>query len=500
MAGRYEIPGSRRTPLPNAAVVGDVDPNERFLVTILLKRGAHPAPGHRLTREEYATSYGADSKQIAAVEQFARDNGLTVAEASPARHTVVLSGTASQFSAAFGVTLRKYRAGDVTYRGREGSVSVPAELQDVVQAVLGLDNRPQAEPHVQPAAAPAVSYSPPQVASLYDFPTGLDGTGECIAIIELGGGYTQSDLDTYFQGLGLTTPTVNAISVDGGTNAPGQDADLEVNLDIDVAGSIAPKATLAVYFAPNTDQGFIDAVTTAVHDTTNKPSIISISWGGPESTWTSQAISGLNDACSTGATLGVTIFVASGDSGSSDGVTDGLPHVDFPASSPYVFGCGGTTLESSQGTITSEVAWSDSGGGVSTSFPLPTRQSNSGVPLPTNSTTPGRGVPDVSGNADPNTGYNVRSGGQNSVVGGTSAVAPLWAGLFALINQKLGKAAGFANPTLYSLPGYPGPNAAIRDITSGSNGAYSAGTGWDAVTGLGSPDGNLLSQNLTTAS
>ena len=158
-------------------------------------------------------------------------------------------------------------------------------------------------------------------------------------MIELGGGYRPADLDAYFKSLGLTTPVVTAVSVDHLQNTPTGDAngpDGEVMLDIEVIGAIAPQAKIAVYFAPNTDAGFLDAITTAIHDTTNQPSVISISWGGAESTWTSQAMTAMDEAFQAAAALGITVCAASGDNGSSDAVSDGGDHVDFPASSPFV--------------------------------------------------------------------------------------------------------------------------------------------------------------------
>jgi len=260
-----------------------------------------------------------------------------------------------------------------------------------------------------------------------------------------------------------------------------------------VAAAVAPGAKIVVYFTPNTDQGFIDAISTAVHDTTNKPSVISISWGGPESTWTPQSMTALDAACQSAAALGISITVAAGDDGSSDGVTDGKNHVDFPASSPHVLACGGTKLVASGSTISSEVVWNETaanegatGGGVSTFFPLPTWQASSGVPKA--GTFAGRGVPDVAGDADPATGYNVRVDGQSLVIGGTSAVAPLWAGLIALNNAQNKTTAGFLQPAIYAAKA----KSAFHDITSGNNGAFSAGPGWDACTGLGSPIGTKL--------
>ena len=312
-----------------------------------------------------------------------------------------------------------------------------------------------------------------------------------MALIELGGGFAPADLKAYFGALGLPGPTVAAVAVDGAGNAPTGSADGpdgEVMLDVEVVGAIAPQARIAVYFAPNTDAGFLDAVTTAIHDTTNKPSVISISWGGAESTWTAQAKTAMDDAFQAAATLGITVCVACGDNGSSDGVSGG-DHVDFPASSAYALACGGTRLQAAGSAIASETVWNDgagggaTGGGISTFFTAPAWQANltarnaQGQVIPLTM----RGVPDVSGDADPQTGYRVRVDGTDTVIGGTSAVAPLWAALVARINAINGKPAGFVNPLLYAAP------SALRDITQGNNGDFDATVGWDACTGLGSP-------------
>jgi kumamolisin len=423
---------------------------------------------------------------------------------------VILSGTVAQMEAAFSVKLQCFKHSSGLYRGRQGVIELPAELDGVVEAVLGLDNRPQAKPHFRlrgedvrkpMQAAAAVAYTPVQLADLYTYPSAT-GRGQCVGIIELGGGFTQSDLQTYFSKLGVPTPQVTAVAVDGGANSPTGDAngpDGEVMLDIEVIGAIAPNAKIAVYFAPNTDAGFLDAVTQAIHDTTNKPSVISISWGSAESNWTNQSMTAMDNAFQAAATLGVTICAASGDNGSSDGVTDGSDHVDFPASSPSVLACGGTSLRANKSSITSEVVWNDGaqggagGGGVSGFFPLPSWQSGLQTTDAGGVTTPlsNRGVPDVSGDADPQTGYDVRIDGTNPVIGGTSAVAPLWAGLLARINELAGKPVGYIQPQLYQNP------KAFRDITQGNNGDFQASKGWDACTGLGSPDGQQIADLFT---
>jgi kumamolisin len=342
-----------------------------------------------------------------------------------------------------------------------------------------------------------------EVAKLYNFPESLDGSGQCIGILEFGGGFNQAELNKYFTGLGVPTPQVIAVSVDGGQDSPTgdpQSADGEVMLDIEVAGAIAPSAKIVVYFAPNTDQGFLDAITTAVHDSANQPSVISISWGGPESQWTPQALTNFDEAFQAAAAMGVTVCVASGDNGSSDGVNDGNNHVDFPASSSFVLACGGTTLQASNEQIVNETVWDNlpagggaTGGGVSDVFPLPTWQDGFGVPAPTVQGG-GRGVPDVSGDADPATGYNILVDGENAVFGGTSAVAPLWAALVARMNQQIGKPVGFLNPQIYAQAVEA---SGFHDITDGNNGAFTAGPGLDPCTGLGSPDGAQLLAALT---
>jgi kumamolisin len=481
--------------------LGDADLAERTTVTLLVrsKESGTPPPG-ALSRAAFTERYGADAADLQKVEDFARAHGLTVVDSSAGRRTVVVRGTVAQLSAAFGVTLKRCQAGDVSYRGREGSVSVPADLAGVVQAVLGLDNRPQAATRVRIAAQPTASFTPTEIARLYDFPTTADGSGECIGIIELGGGFSQTDFTAYLSGLGIAAKNVAVVSVDGAGSTPGQDqnADVEVMLDAEIAGAVAPGASIVMYFAPNTDQGFLDAITTAVHDQTHNPSVISISWGGPESAWTQQSLDALNQALAAASAIAVSVCIASGDGGSSDGVNDGASHADFPASSPYVLSCGGTTLSGSGQTIASETVWSGSGGGVSAFFALPSWQSNANVPAPPAGSSGGRGVPDVAGDADPNTGYQIRVDGSNIVAGGTSAVAPLWAALIATMSQQLGRHLGFLNSKLYAVPGYPKNPGPIHDITSGSNGAYQAATGWDPCTGLGSPDGARLSQALGT--
>ncbi|HWG72734.1 MAG TPA: S53 family peptidase [Acidimicrobiales bacterium] len=510
---RVAVAGSERAEAAHP-VVAPVDGEEVAAITVYLRQNPGgpdlawvdeeaarpPRERGRMSRDELATTYGPSDADLSALSAFASEHALAVTSVDIARRAVVLSGRLADFAAAFGteLSIREHPTAG-RYRARSGPLTVPADIGGAVVGVFGLDQRPQAltQHRIASAAAPA-SFTPPQVAALYDFPAGGPGTGEVIGIVELGGGFAQADIDAYFAQIGQTPPSVTAVGVDGGTNSPGNPngPDAEVMLDIEVAGSVAPGAAIVVYFAPNTDQGFIDAVSTAVHDTTHRPTVVSISWGAAENTWTAQAMNQMEQAFIAAAAAGVTVTVAAGDNGSSDGQSDGAPHVDFPASAPHALGCGGTTLSASGGAgkqaIASETVWNDgasggaTGGGVSAQFPLPSYQKGANVPP---GTAPGgRGVPDVAGDADPQTGYQVRVDGQSMVIGGTSAVAPLWAGLVALLNAKLGAPVGFLQPRLYTA----GPEGTMHDITQGSNGAYQAGAGWDPCTGLGSPDGAKL--------
>lgn len=503
MSSQVILRGSLREHPAGSVQVGDPAPDELIQITLILRRRADaPEPDSidcHLSHDELGHLYGADLADIAAIEAFVSEHGFSIVSIHVAARTIVISGWLANLAEAFGADVALTRVGDKVFRTRQGHLHVPVPLDQRVIAVLGFDQRPAATTHhvFRPRASQSVSYTPPQVAQLYNFPTNT-GTGQTIALIELGGGFNSSDLESHWQQLGLSNVSVTAIPVDGAQNNPTGDPDGpdgEVVLDIEVAGSVAPGANIAVYFTNNTDQGFLDGINAAIHDSVRKPSVISISWGAAESEWTPQSMNAFNAAFHDAALLGITVCVAAGDDGSSDGEDNGV-HVDFPASSPWALACGGTTLTASNGTIKSEKVWNDgasggaTGGGVSSHFSKPKYQANINVPKPTGTVNKdGRGVPDVSGNADPDTGYNILVDGQQGVIGGTSAVAPLWAGLIALLNQELGKNIGWPHNLLY---GTITAHNALHDITSGNNGAYKAGTGWDPCTGLGSPNGEAI--------
>ena len=504
------LPGSNRHSaevIVPAVVTQDL--TAEIEVTVILRRrlGADQFdPSVRLSREDFATQKGADDADAASVATALGGFGLRVLSTDLPSRRMRVAGTVAALSRVFGthleaVTSRATDGAEVHHRNRTGMLMVPAALDGIITAVLGLDDRPQARAQfrIAEARAVAVSYTPLDLAEVYHFPAQFDGSGQTIALIELGGGFAQAELDTYFAGLGITGPRVTAVGVDGAKNVPGADAagaDGEVLLDIEVAGALSPGAEIVVYFAPNTDAGFVDAVSEATHATVT-PTAISISWGQNEDAWTAQARHALDQAFVDAATLGITVTVAAGDNGSSDGASDGRDHADFPASSPHVLACGGTSLRSVSGAVQSEIVWNNgagagaTGGGVSNAFAIPDWQTSAGVPVSSRGTA-GRGVPDVAAVADPTTGYEVLVDGEKKIYGGTSAVAPLWAALVVRLAQAAGQPFGLLQPRLYGPVSAVPKQDGFRDITSGNNGSFAAKPGWDACTGLGVPDGTAL--------
>jgi kumamolisin len=506
---------------PLAKKINDINKNELVTVTIRVK-AKNKMPDllnpilnkdfKIMSRDEFEQTFGADPGDLQKIEEFANHFGLTIVSSDTNQRSIDLQGSISRMEDAFKVELSIY--GDETgkrFRGRKGEIHIPQELDGIIEGVFGLDNRSVATAKYQILSEdhPAFkhhtltgngAFNPNQLAKIYNYPTDATGKNQCIGIIELGGGYRNEDLTAYFTGLGMNTPKVVAVSVDHGQNNPSNPNgdDGEVMLDIEVAAAIAPDATIVVYFAKNTDKGFLDAINAAIHDTHYNPSIISISWGSAEISWTRQSLKAFNQTFQAAATMGITVCAAAGDTGSSDGVADGKVHVDFPASSPYVLACGGTKLVvNNSGTRQEEVVWHESndsatGGGVSDVFPLPPYQVAAHIPVAIDSNNHGRGVPDIAADADPITGYNILVDGRRMIIGGTSAVAPLTAGLIAMINQKLNKKVGFINPKIYSHPNV------CWDVTQGDNittlgyKGYQATIGWDACCGNGVLNGMSL--------
>jgi kumamolisin len=451
-----------------------------------------------LGREEFARIYGADPQDLARVEDFAGEHGLDVVETSVPRRTVVVSGLVAAVAAAFNVELKSREPGLDAYRKSAAPVPVPAELDQIVIGIFGLDDRheacPRAEGEARERGTASSTRFPREVAQYYDFPLMFRGRDQCIAIIAVDGGYRTDDLRIYFSQLAMPAPKVVAVSVDGAHNEPmtsGRHAVVEVTADIEIAAAIAPDARFVVYFAPNTERGWVDVLTTAIHDSLHRPSVISISWSAIESRWSAQALQVLNRAFLEAAAMGVTICCAAGNDGAREGQGNNLAPVVFPASSPFVLACGGTHLKNSPDGP-EEMAWDDleggsTGGGFSDVFDEPEWQARHRLREffePEGST--GRGLPDVAGIA---TGYRIRVHGEDIAFHGTSAVAPLWAGLVALFNEYAGKPVGFLNPFLYGEAATAG---AFRNITRRATAPDRAGGGWNPHTGLGSPCGAKL--------
>jgi kumamolisin len=535
--------GSEDPIVSRAAVIGKPDPHEQIDILLCLRfnpSGIKPQALEKFTdtpasqikhhsHEKFAELFAASLADVEKVKTFAREYDLSLAEVNMVQRTVSLVGTVEAMSAAFGVKLCTYRHGDeegeVVFRGHSGTVHIPGELDNIVLGVLGLSNPiikkhrlqynlihpPKAIPLHPEAESPY--FTPPEVARIYNFPADVTGKGQTIGIIESGGGYKIKYLRDYFEKyLGMPTPKITSVSMGGGHNNPGVNfiADAEVCLDIEVVGAIAPDAHIVVYFAPDsTFSGLYKAIQYAIHDKTHKNTVISLSWGQKEADNNAIYLALINQLMQAAAHLGITICASSGDFGSSDTPpnlkTDGYAHVDFPASSPWVLACGGTRLKAcgKKSKIESEVVWNDgeiaaTGGGVSTYFSSPSYQEKAGIsPKSVNKDAgTGRGVPDVAGNASHETGYIIKVNEHPLInMAGTSSVAPLWAALIALLNQKLDKQLGFINPYLYQISESEG---AFNDITRGNNQnikstpGYSAGSGWDACTGFGSPNGEKL--------
>lgn len=443
-----------------------------------------PRYGHYLTTAQYAQQFGPSQAEVNKVTDYLRAQGISVGSVSPSHLVIDASGTADEVEHAFGTTLSTYRD-NATGRGYYANASaptLPADIAADVVDVAGLSTRTQRTQHaqLQPHNGPGGGYTPAQINGGYDTNSlasaGINGTGQKVALLEFDG-FQQANISTYDSHYGLSAAAPKVQKVDGGSGALG-DGQVEVELDIEVVQALAPKSAVTVFEGPNSDAGEVDTYQAIVNSGTP---VTSSSWGAAETQRTSANITAVDNVFKQGTAQGETVFAASGDSGSDD-AGDGGQSVDFPASDPYVTGTGGTTLTVTSGNAWSkETAWSGSGGGISSVFAQPSFQS--GV----TGTNGKRGVPDVSALANPSPGVSIYSQGQWGQVGGTSAAAPEWAGFAALYNQDAatkGKSGlGWADPLIYQVSA-----SALHDITSGGNGAFKAGKGYDEVTGRGSFD------------
>lgn len=475
-----------------------------------------PAKRRYLTHAEFAKKWAASPKHIEAVRKFAAEQQLKIVSADPFRRCVVVSGTLRRVSKAFSVDFFAVENPLGTFRSHEGPPHVTESIHPLVECVLGLDAVPSATPYVADDPVKWAGMDRRALLEAYRIPPKLQGRGQCVATIELGGGYREADLLAYFGELRLLPPKVRTVSVDGVKNDPASAKTMhqymaheklpkatvtqvswtiETMTDLCMLGTIAPKASILLVQAPNTDQGQYHALAAVVGERKLKPSALSISWGAPEPRQTPSFMVALDRWFQAAAVLGITTCCSSGDSGCAPMTKDDkeILTAQFPASSPYVLGCGGTTLNMEART---EVAWNqtmngvhmESGGGFSGAFPLPKWQKDAGIDpkkwIPKDKASgEGRAVPDVAGRANLQQGYCIIVGGVGIPCGGTSAAAPLWAAVVAILNQGLKTRLGSLNESLYD--GSLGQG--LRDIVDGDTGEFHACKGWDACTGWGSP-------------
>src|SRR6266536_1874584 len=481
-----------------------------------------------LSPDQFNQLFAPTTDQVQQVVLYLQSQGMTVTSVAPNNVLIDATATVAQVQQAFSVQINTYQAGNHTFYANTASPSVPTSISQLISSIGGLYNSVQYHPlyqrmikHIQnhgAAMAATGGFGPKDLSGAYDATplqnAGILGDNQTVALFELDG-YQSSDVTHYFQNYGLATPNISNVLVDGFNGAPGQGA-IEVELDMEVVGAIAPHANQIVYEGPNTTQGLNDTYNQIVNDKKNAPHIVSISWGLCEAYSGAAELQTLDHIFKQGALQGITFFAAAGDSGAYD-CGDGNLGVDSPASDPNVTGVGGTNLQLNAGAYGSESVWSNpndtqrspngagGGGGVSNTIGQPSWQTGAGVQNGK------REVPDVSADADPVTGYatycTVTNAGCHSTgwitVGGTSAAAPLWAGSMALINQYLqaqGKAVvGYANPALYGLFNTQQQSPAFHDVTSGNNLHYAATTGYDMASGIGTPDVNNIAHDLASS-
>lgn len=469
-------------------------PNRKFSISDALAEARH------FEVEELLPESAAEAHDVEAVRRFARKHRLQIVRLDEQARTMVLRGPVHGITAAF--------------------AAMPKELPGVI-GVFGLDNQPVSKRPGRQRFPPEESMTPPPVNThtrppkdfrgLYEFPNNATGKGQCIGVLEFGGGFSPPKLRSYLRKLGVSGTKIKVREIPPGTNRPtGKPGtlspDTEVYLDIEVLASVAPDATLVAYFAENSSRGWIEALHAAIFDREHRISVLSISWGAAERNWDTQTIRAIDHLFQMAALLGITVCCASGDRGVFE--DEAHPYsVPFPASSPHVLACGGTQLEVLGGQRTRETVWNESrvsglasGGGISRVFGLPAFQERHRVPSRFGAGGKGRGIPDVAANASAATGYLIWSDETAMSLGGTSAATPLWAGLVACLNEALGRRTGYLTPLLYTRERNPG----LKKISSGNNRllgrqGYDARKTWDACTGLGSPRGVKLLEWLKRA-
>ena len=528
--------------LRDAKSIGVVDPAQQIEVTVLL-RSRTKLPRLRsnsqprktrshLSQAGFGRHYSASAADIAKIRTFAARHNLAVVESAPHCRTLVLAGPAKSIAQAFSIEFNNFNHPDGHFFAPTQIPSVPGELKGIVETVLGFQNRCIARRRrLWSAGKRGPSRSMLDLAEAYAFPKDADGSGQTIALIELGGGFRLSDIRAFCSRLNISPPKITTVEVRGTRNHPAPVRDVrklidfihgkcklsskeqsspgiesaqstvEVTMDIEILAALAPGAHIVVYFSTPDEQGIYHAITQAIHDTVHRPDILSISWGEPEISLSDAYIRAIDEALLTAAHLGITVLASAGDAGALNNSPDRLPTVNFPASSSWCIACGGTTPKPKGKHAREEIVWNSTyhgvkgatGGGISRKFPLPLWQKNARVPLgPTGK--PGRGVPDVAGPADPRYGSEFLVAGATLATAGTSAVVPFWAALIARCNQALDTRCGYFNPELYRLA--QSGASPLHPVTKGNNDGYRAHKGWNPCTGYGTPHGEDLIRAL----
>jgi kumamolisin len=449
---------------------------------------------------------------IERVRRFAEQQGMTVRAVDVLGRNVTLRAKASDAERAFSTRLLWVDdAGERRHYPRR-EPRLPRPLARIAHAVLGLDTRKPRFSRLRQNAVADIGSGllPSEIARLYGIATPRRGAGQRIAIIEPAGGYDPADVASACRAMNVAVPDIVDVGVGKGRNAHGVDAraDMEVALDIQVVAGVAPQARIVVYFTELSEPGLVAGVCRAVHGP-QRPDVIIITWGEPEIFWPTDSRLGLDSVLQDAVRLGISVVATAGDDLARERMAGGKVYVNYPASSPYVLGCGGTriTLDPARTAIADEVVWNDNGergtgGGVSEEYIVPAFQTGARLPGSLNDGKSGRGVPDVAAAAAPSNGYRIFLGGAPVVASGTSAVAPLWGAFIALLNAERGKALGFVNDRLYQAPALLRPIISGDNIDAVSGLGYKAGPdpGWNACAGLGSPRGDAIIAALTAMS
>jgi subtilase family serine protease len=491
-----------------------------------------PQYQHYLTPEQFTQMFAPTPDQVQQVTTYLQSQGLTITGVASDHLLIDASGSVAQVQQTFQTKIDEYQFRNRRFYANATPPGVPTSISGLISSIGGLDNSQRYQPFSQQlagsqaarhtsgrarAASDAPGLAPTDIARAYTIAplqnNGILGEQQTIALFELDG-YQPGDVAQYFSNYGIDQPKLSTVLVDHFNGSAGMGA-IETELDIEIAGSIAPHANILVYEGPNTVQGINDTYARIVNE--NRAQVVSISWGICEASTGVAELKTLDTIFKQGAMQGMSFVAAAGDSGAYD-CQDNRLAVDSPADDPYVTGVGATMLQLNNGGYGNESVWADrsqiqrgpmgggSGGGLSTYFKQFAWQNGPGV---RNAYSNGnREVPDVTAAGASSSGYSVYCTVRNAgcppdgwtTIVGTSAAAPVWAASLLLINQYASQynkgMIGQANPALYRLLNTPQPYPPFHDITSGNNLFYAATVGYDLASGIGSPNVYNIARDL----